>query len=91
MYGDCSIRIERLQNGYNVRITDPEIVKQNNKRNESKGDGCCAPWKDPQVTYAFSTKEEVSKFVIDNIDKALPVDEYSSTFDKAAKEATDSG
>lgn len=89
MYSDCSIRIERLQNGYNVRITDPEIVKANQERDKKSKDGCCAPWRDPQVTYAFTTKEEVSKFVIDNIDKALPNDEYSSTFDKAAKEVLD--
>lgn len=86
MYSDCNIRIERLQNGYTVRITDPEIVKKNNKRNESK-DGCCTPWQDPQVTYTFDTKDKVAKFVIENIDKALPEDEYSSTFDKAAAAA----
>lgn len=89
MYSDCSIRIERLQNGFNVRITDPDIVKKNAERDKAK-DGCCSPWNDPQVTYAFSTKAEVVKFVTDNLDKALPVDEYSSTFDKAAKEATES-
>jgi hypothetical protein len=84
MLSDCSIRIERLQNGFNVRITDPDIVEANDKR-DSKGSGCC-PWKDPQVSYAFSTKEEVIEFITKNLDKALPVDEYSSTFDKAAKE-----
>lgn len=86
MYSDCSIRIERLQNGFNVRITDPDIIKKNEDRTKSKGD-CCSPWTDPQVTYAFSTKEEVVTFITANLDKALPVDEYSSTFDKAAKEA----
>lgn len=85
MYGDCTIRIERLQNGFNVRITDPAIVKKNEKRRESK-EGCCEPWQDPQVSYAFSTSEEVVNFVKENIDKALPVDEYSSTFDKAAED-----
>jgi hypothetical protein len=69
-----------------VRITDPDIVKQNNKR-DTKGDGCCSPWKDPQVSYAFSTSKEVIDFIKGNIDKALPVDEFSSTFDKAAKDA----
>jgi len=88
MYGDCTIRIERLQNGYNVRITDPEIVKQNNKRDRaSKGE--CQPWKDPQVSYAFTTSSEVINFIKANIDKALPVDEFSSSFDKAAKEDLD--
>ena len=86
---DCNIRIERLQNGYTVRMTDPEIQKKNDERN-SKTEGCspCAPWEDPEAKYAFSTKEEVITFITENIDKALPVDAFSSTFDKAAKEAS---
>lgn len=87
MYNHCTIRIERLQNGFTVRVTDPEIVKQNEKRNKSRDGECCAPWQDPEVSYAFSTKEEVVDFIKGNIDKALPVDEYSSTFDKAVKDS----
>jgi hypothetical protein len=86
MYGDCNIRIERTQNGYLVSMTDPELVKQNDKRD--KGGDCCAPWQDPQVKYSFEDKQGVIDFITANIDKALPVDEYSSTFDKAAKEAS---
>lgn len=87
MYGDCTIRIKRHQNGYTVYITDPAKVKANQER-DRKSDGACAPWQDPEVSYAFSTSKEVTDFITENIDKALPVDEYSSTFDKAAKEAT---
>jgi hypothetical protein len=87
MYNDCTIRIERLQNGFTVRVTDPKIVKQNDERNKG-GDSCCAPWQDPEVKYAFTTKEEVIAFITENLDKALPVDEYSSTFDKAVKDKT---
>lgn len=85
MYGDCNISIERTQNGFLVRITDPKIVKQN--QTGDKSSDCCAPWQDPQVKYSFEDEKGVIKFITDNIDKALPVDEYSSTFDKAAKEA----
>lgn len=82
MYDDCTIRIRRLQNGFNVSMTDPEIVKQNAKRRDAE-DGCCAvAWKDPEVSYAFTTTDEVVDFVKNNIEKALPRDEYSSTFDK---------
>ena len=88
MYGDCTIRIERLQNGYNVRMTDPKIVKENNERDKSSKNGC-APWRDSQVSYAFTTADEVVAFIKDNIDKALPVDEFSSTFDEAAKKDMD--
>jgi hypothetical protein len=88
MYDDCNIRIKRLQNGYNVSMTDPEIVKQNKARDKG-GDGCCSTgWQDPDVSYAFSEKQEVIDFISKNIDKALPDDEFSSSFDKAAKETS---
>ncbi len=87
MYNDCSIRIERHQNGYTVRITDPAIQKANDKRRGKDNDDAPArEWRDPQVSYAFTTKDEVVEFVKANIDKALPEDEYASTFDKAAEE-----
>lgn len=85
MYGDCTIRIERTQNGFLVSMTDPEIVKKNDTRNTK--DGCCAPWQDPNVKYSFEDKAGVITFITENIDKALPVDEYSSVFDKAAKDS----
>jgi hypothetical protein len=86
MRSDCNINIERTQNGYLVRMTDPAIVEQNEKRDKSDG-GCCAPWQDPQVKYSFEDKAGVIDFITKNIDKALPVDEYSSTFDKLAKDS----
>lgn len=91
--GDCDIRIQKHQNGYTVRITDPAIVAANKKRDEanrrsSKGECApCEPWRDPQVSYAFSNRDEVTAFIKANIDKALPVDEFSSTFDKAVKDS----
>lgn len=85
MYSDCNIGIERTQNGYLVRITDPDIVKQNESRN--KGSNCCESWQDPQVKYSFEDKQGVIDFITANIDKALPVDEYSYAFDKEAKKA----
>lgn len=87
MHGDCNISIERTQNGFLVRITDPAIAKKNQERDKSS-DGCCAPWQDPQVKYSFEDEKGVIKFITENIDKALPVDEYSSTFDKAVKDST---
>jgi hypothetical protein len=87
--GDCDIRIQKQQNGYTVRITDPAIVKANRERDKTgKSDSCCpsSEWRDPQVSYAFSKREEVIDFIVENIDKALPIDEFKSTFDKAVKE-----
>ncbi len=75
-----SIRIERDRNKFTVRATDPAIEKKNR---ESKD----APWIDPAVEYSFDTKAQVLKFVESAMDIALPEDEYSSAFDKLAKEA----
>lgn len=88
---DC-IRIERERDGYAVTVTDPEIVAANQKRDmKSGGDSEDAapsdPWRDPNVEYEFQTKEQVLAFVEKAIDIALPADDYSSTFDKLAKEA----
>jgi len=79
--GDCVCRIEKLQNGYEVEITDPAIAAKNKS---SKGS-----WQDPMVGYAFKDVAGVIKFLQDNLDKAVPSDEYESTFDKAAGEEDD--
>jgi hypothetical protein len=83
MLSDCSIRISRLQNGYTVSITDPKIVKANDERPKN---GECAPWRDPNVTYTFSDVNKAVEFIKENVEKAFPADEFSSTFDKAAKD-----
>lgn len=80
------IRIERERDGFEVTCTDPAIQKQNEARNKS-GDGPCEPWKDPNVEFTFQTKEQVLKFLESAMDIALPADEYTSAFDKLAKEA----
>lgn len=71
-------KIERLANGYEVEMTDPAIKSAN-----ASGKG---PWKDPEVCYAFSTVKEVLGFLEKNLEKAVPMDEYGSTFDQAAQE-----
>lgn len=85
--GYNSIRIERERQGFCVRATDPKIEAANNARDNVKGDAPRAPWRDPSVEFKFDTKEQVLAFVEKAIDIALPADEYSTAFDKAAKEA----
>ncbi len=85
MYGNTVIRIQKLQNGFSVGLNDPEIIKANRARDRSKGE--CAPYRDPEVTYAFANAAEVAAFITANLDKVMPEDEFSSSFDKAAKEA----
>jgi len=79
------IRIEREREGFEVTCSDPEIVKQNEARNAEVAGS--TPWKDPEVEFTFETKEQVLKFLELAMDKALPMDTYSSTFDKLAKDA----
>lgn len=83
---DCNIRIKRLVNGYTVCMTDPKIVEQNRKRDNSKGPSI---WKDPEVTMAFKTEEEVIKFLKANLSKVLPTDEYETSFAEALGEEDD--
>jgi len=78
------IRIERERNGFSVNATDPAIVEANNKRRNDDGP---SEWKDPSVEFQFDTKEQVLAFLTKAMDIALPADEYSSAFDKLAKEA----
>lgn len=81
------IRIEREREGYEVKVNDPEIQKQNEARN-TKGDGPCEPWKDPEVEFHFETKEQVLAFLEKAMDIALPAETFSSAFDRIAKEVS---
>lgn len=83
--GYNSIRISRERDGYEVRATDPEIEKANRARDTEKAP--IGSWQDPDVEYKFETKEQVLAFIDKAMDIALPADEYSSAFDKLAKEA----
>lgn len=84
--GYNSIRIERERNGFKVCASDPAIIEANNKRRGKDYDGP-SEWKDPNVEFSFDTKEQVMAFLEKAMDIALPADEYSSAFDKLAKEA----
>ena len=80
----CNICIERAKNGYEVEMTDPEIAKANAK--PSKG---YTPYKDPKVSYVFQTKDAMLAFISANVDKALPMDDYETSFDEAAEKEGD--
>ncbi len=77
----ASVRIERAANGYEVCVTDPEIVAANRK---AKTEG---PWRDPEREYVFKTLKEVLDFLDKNLDKALPADEFDSSFAAALAES----
>lgn len=84
--GECTVKIERLVNGYEVEMKDPEIVKANAK--PSKGSNF-TPYKNPNVGYVFKSVDEVLAFLKTNLEKALPMDEFESSFDTAAAEEGD--
>lgn len=77
-------RIERAKNGFTVEMKDPKIVKQNAASRDKP-----MPWKDPNVEYVFTTLADVLKFLEANLETALPMDEYASSFDKALTEDDD--
>lgn len=85
MYGDFSVRIERVENGYSVSMRDPKIVAANAKA-EVKRSG---QWRDPNRTYVFTEKEDMTEFLMENLDKALPTDTDKS-FETAFKVLTES-
>lgn len=74
----CVAKIEKAANGYEVEMTDPKIAAANAKPG--------ARWRDPEVSFVFKTVEEVLGFLKTNLDKAVPIDEYGTSFDAAAKE-----
>ena len=86
--GDCC-RIERAKNGFTVELNDPAIVKANQKRDISTKNGPYVPYKSPNVEYVFSTIDEVLAFLKKNLETALPMDEYETSFDAAIGEEDD--
>jgi hypothetical protein len=80
---DTTIRISCAQNGYIIEVTDPDIKKQNQKRDMSLSkNGADVPWRDPHVKFTFKSPAEVAKFITTNIDRMFPdSDEYSTAFD----------
>lgn len=80
--GDTVVRIEKLTNGYEVEICDPDIMESNKDPKSKKG------WQDPWKGYAFTTAEEVKNFVGQHLDKLKPPpeadDEYAEAFAQEA-------
>lgn len=87
MMGDECCRIERAANGFTVTLRDPEIVKQN--RASDGPSKRPMPYRDPNVSYVFDSVEKVLTFLEKSLAKALPLDEYTTTFTKALKETDD--
>lgn len=72
--GDCICRIERLENGYEVELFDPETEKENSKNKT---------YRSPYKSYAFETTEAVLKFLKENLEKSKKTDVFGDAFKKA--------
>lgn len=69
-YDGQIVRIEKLSNGYEVEVCDPD-QKAKNKNPKT-------PYADPWKSYAYSTKEEVIAFLTKVLDTLVPEDEDDS-------------
>lgn len=85
-YDSQVAKICRLQNGFEVEIYEPSQKKADPK----KSDSCCptGPYDDPWKAYAFTTLDEVMKFMkekLPSLTRKKPGEEFDEAFDEAAK------
>lgn len=80
MYGDDVVRIERLENGYEVSVID-EKIQENNRKPKS-----C--YEDPWRSYAFENAAGVVKFLESVLDKISKPPKADAVFGEAFKAAT---
>lgn len=74
---DFCVRIKRTIDGFDVCVTDPEIVK----KNHSSKNG----WSDPEICVSFSDVKKTTAFLSKHLEKVLPGDEFETAFAKALK------
>ena len=80
MSDDTILRIEKLENGYEVEICDPKIMESNRKPKSN--------WQDPWKGYAFVTADEVKDFVGKQLDSLKPPPDADEEYSDAFKQAT---
>lgn len=76
---DDLIKIEALENGFEVECLDPKTAEENSKPKSM--------YKNPYKSYAFSTAAEVIAFVTEKLSKIKPKSKMSD-YDMAFKEAS---
>lgn len=80
--GEYVLKIEKLENGYEVEVKDAKIEEANNKPSKK---GAPVAWESPWKAYAFSTDKEVIAFVTRHL-ASLPKSAHDE-FNDAASEA----
>lgn len=80
--GEYVLKIEKLENGFEVEICDEKIMAANQKPKTA--------WKDPWKGYAFENVEGVVEFVKKTLGTLKPPPnaeaEYGKAFEEASKE-----
>jgi hypothetical protein len=79
--GETVLRIEKLQNGWEVEINDPKIIEENRKPKNS--------WTDPSKAYAFATAKEVADFITEHLDSLEPPPDADEEFGTEFKRQTE--
>lgn len=81
--GDDVVHIEKLENGWELEICDPD-VQAKNRDPKYKG-----PWQDPWKGYAFSDIDAMLAFLKEKLPELHPEDE-DETYAQAFTAASDS-
>lgn len=71
------LKVEKLENGYEVEVKDPKVAAANEKPKTA--------WQDPWKAYAFTTDKEVIEFIKRHL-ASLPKSSHDQ-FNEAATEA----
>jgi hypothetical protein len=85
MMEDEIVRIARAQNGFTVEMRDPAIVKRNREASRSDDEVGMEP-RSPFVSFVFESAAEVQAFIGENLETALPLDEFETSFKEAVEE-----
>ena len=72
--------IEKLENGYEVEICDPEIMASNAKPKST--------YKNPRKGYAFTTDKEVIAFLTEHLSSLKPPPDADMEYEQSFKAAT---
>jgi hypothetical protein len=79
--GETVLRIERLENGYEIEVNDSKIMAENRKPKSQ--------WKNPEKAYAFKTTEEVVAFITEHLDSLEPPPDADEEFGTEFKRRTE--
>ena len=81
--GDSIVRIDKLENGYEVEVCDAAIMEANREPKSN--------WQDPWKGYAFTTAKEAVAFIAKHLDTLKPPPDAETEYGDSFKRATVEG